>query len=138
CVAALREGRSRPMVPSTKPLAQKLGLKPNGRLRVLEAPAGFDVGPLPAGASLVDGPADAVLLFAEDAAAVERLAPEAFASIGPDGLLWGAYRKGGAGLNRDRGWEPVYAAGWEGIAIVAIDDTWSALRFRPAEKVGRR
>jgi hypothetical protein len=27
-------------------------------------------------------------------------------------------------------------ADWEGVAICAIDDTWSALRFRPAADVG--
>jgi hypothetical protein len=27
---------------------------------------------------------------------------------------------------------------WEAVSIVAIDDVWSALRFRPASEVGSR
>ncbi|GAA2713463.1 hypothetical protein GCM10009865_41090 [Aeromicrobium ponti] len=39
-------------------------------------------------------------------------------------------------LTRDEGWEPVKEAGYTGIASVAIDETWSAMRFRPAKEVG--
>jgi hypothetical protein len=43
------------------------------------------------------------------------------------------YRKGPAAdpaLNRDRGWDAVFAAGLEPVRQVAIDAAWSALRFR--------
>jgi len=29
-------------------------------------------------------------------------------------------------------------AGWQAVSIVAIDEVWSALRFRPADQVGSR
>lgn len=38
-------------------------------------------------------------------------------------------------ISRDAGWDAVHAAGWEGVAMVAIDDTWSAMRFRPSADV---
>jgi len=84
---------------------------------------------------------DYVQLFATDVAELEKLAPAALRAVKPDGLLWCCYPKGTAkiktDLNRDRGWDIVTAAGWEGIAIVSIDDTWSALRFRPLAVVGK-
>lgn len=84
---------------------------------------------------------DYVQLFATDVAELDRLAPAALRAVKPDGLLWCCYPKGTAkiktDLNRDRGWDIVTAAGWEGIAIVSIDDTWSALRFRPLAVVGK-
>lgn len=39
-------------------------------------------------------------------------------------------------ISRDVGWDAVKKTDWEGVAIVAIDDTWSALRFRPVAEVG--
>jgi hypothetical protein len=56
------------------------------------------------------GDADAVLVFADSPADVERLAPTVLAAVRPTGSIWGAYRKGGPALNRDRGWEPFLAA----------------------------
>ena len=50
------------------------------------------------------------------------------------------YPKGGAkagtDLNRDVLWQLVGPRGWTGVSLVAIDDTWSAMRFRPSDKVG--
>ena len=43
----------------------------------------------------------------------------------------------GLELNRDRLFEAVKPGGWLGIRMVALDETWSAMRFRPAEKVGK-
>jgi len=35
--------------------------------------------------------------------------------------------------DRDSGWNVLGAAGFEGVRMVAIDEDWSALRFRRAE-----
>ncbi|AWB45682.1 hypothetical protein DCC85_16730 [Paenibacillus sp. CAA11] len=81
-----------------------------------------------------------VLFFAANAQDVSRLAPMAAKAVKPDGLLWAAYPKGGAkagtDLNRDKGWEPMNAAGREGIALIAVDAVWSAMRFRPIGEGG--
>jgi uncharacterized protein YbdZ (MbtH family) len=52
-----------------------------------------------------------------------------------------AYQKGGSskeasGVNRDRGWDTVEESGYRRVSQVAIDEKWSALRFRNARHVG--
>jgi hypothetical protein len=121
------------------PLAKKLQLKPGHQLLLVNAPPGFaaQLAPLPDAAQLVavgTGPADVVLCFAPTSGELAERAPGALVAVTPDGLLWFAYPKGSSGvptdLNRDAGWEPVTAAGWEPVRQIAVDDTWSAVRFR--------
>jgi hypothetical protein len=55
-----------------------------------------------------------------------------------DAILWFAYPKGTSkryrcDFNRDSGWDALGAAGFEGVRLVAIDEDWSALRFRRVE-----
>jgi hypothetical protein len=38
-------------------------------------------------------------------------------------------------LTRERGWDGLKELGLEPVAQIAVDDTWSALRFRPSERV---
>jgi uncharacterized protein YbdZ (MbtH family) len=38
-------------------------------------------------------------------------------------------------INRDAGWDIVFQAGLRPVTQVAINHIWSALRFRPLEKV---
>jgi hypothetical protein len=57
-----------------------------------------------------------------------------------DGVLWFAYPKGSSKkykceFNRDNGWSELGKLGWEGVRMVAIDEDWSALRFRKAEHI---
>jgi hypothetical protein len=57
-------------------------------------------------------------------------------------MLWIAYPKKSAkvdtDLTRDVGWSVIEGAGVVGVAVVSIDATWSALRFRPAGDVVSR
>ncbi|BAU43406.1 DUF3052 family protein [Leptolyngbya sp. O-77] len=61
-------------------------------------------------------------------------------ALKPGGLLWFAYPKKSSGVKTDitpdMGWDAVTQAGLKGVAQVAIDETWLALRFRPVEEVG--
>ena len=41
-------------------------------------------------------------------------------------------------LNRDNGWDILRTAGYETVRAVAIDDDWSALRFRKTECIKSR
>ncbi|MBD2700241.1 hypothetical protein IC229_06320 [Spirosoma sp. BT702] len=57
-----------------------------------------------------------------------------------DGLLWLAYPKGSSkkykcDFNRDTGWAALGKLGFEPVRMVAIDEDWSALRFRRVEYV---
>jgi len=71
-----------------------------------------------------------------------RKGPKAIAAVKDGGLLWIAYPKKSSGvstdLTRDVGWKVIEDAGWGGVAQVAIDDTWSALRFKPEAAVARK
>jgi len=55
-------------------------------------------------------------------------------------LLWIAYPKQSSGIktdvNRDILWQLSLQTGLRPVTQIAIDETWSALRFRPAERVG--
>jgi hypothetical protein len=58
-----------------------------------------------------------------------------------DVVLWFAYPKGtskrvASEINRDMGWESLQSAGFETVRLVAVDEDWSALRFRRAAHVG--
>ena len=126
------------------PLVKKLQLKPGLRVLFLNPPTGYvaSLGPMPVGVVSVDGPVgtlDFVQLFVRDCAELTALAPAALAAIKPDGVLWIAYPKQSAkvktDITRDRGWEPVTAAGLRPVTQIAIDETWSALRWRPIELV---
>jgi hypothetical protein len=56
-------------------------------------------------------------------------------SFDVDGYLWLCYPKGTSkkyksDINRDKSWELFKPYDFEAVTIVAIDDDWSALRFR--------
>ena len=55
-----------------------------------------------------------------------------------DAVLWFAYPKGTSknyqcDFNRDTGWNVLRGADFDSVRAVAIDDDWSALRFRRVE-----
>jgi hypothetical protein len=127
-------------------LAKKLLIKAGMRGVVLNAPSGYAamLESLPDGFDLRDKAVpglDFVQVFIRDRGELDRLAPEAVNSVKPDGLLWVCYLKGGkkAGtdLNRDSLWEAMAPYGVTGVSLVALDAAWSAMRFRPADKVGQ-
>jgi hypothetical protein len=127
------------------PLARKLLIKPGNRLLVLNAPADWleRLGPLPEGVEVAQGesgPADVVHLFVARKAEVDANAAAAMAATRPGGVLWASYPKRTAkvatDLTRDVGWEAFSAAGWRPVTQIAVDDVWSALRFRPVGEVG--
>jgi hypothetical protein len=126
-------------------LLQKLQLKAGQRLVVLSAPEGYAerLAVELTGVELRQQSADAaeaVLLFASSLAEAERLMPEGIRAAKEDGLLWVAYPKGSSGIktdiNRDTLWRASEFTGWRPVRQVAMDEVWSAIRFRPAERVG--
>ena len=128
-------------------LARKLLIKPDQRVLVWEAPAGFieSLIPLPAGAHLLteaDGDFDLVLAFCQNRARVVENTRLVLTSLRPRGVLWMIYPKRGKGIqtdiNRDTGWDSLVEVGWQAIANVAVDETWSALRFKPLADIPSR
>jgi len=62
-------------------------------------------------------------------------------NIEPDSVLWFAYPKGTSKIKTDINRDTIRVTGEEfgitTVTAIAIDDTWSALRFRPIDKVGK-
>lgn len=123
-------------------LLKKLQIKPGMRLLVRHAPDSFlqDIAPLPEGSTLdttaAAPPYDYVLLFALNSDVLNAEGPAALATAKPDALLWIAYPKKSSGvetdLSRDESWQIMSDAGFRPVMQVAVDETWSALRFRPS------
>jgi hypothetical protein len=111
-------------------LAEKLQLKPDQTIRVVGRPTDVDLGDIPTGSDAA-GP---LLVFASSSAALPAHLADIVASAKADRLTWVAYPKAGAlgtDLNRDRLAAILTAEGTQPVRQVALDDTWSALRFRP-------
>jgi hypothetical protein len=121
-------------------LAQKFQIKPGHSLLMLNTPDGY-AGMLDNAEQTRSGDAtyDFVVAFVKSQSDVDALAPQALAAVKAGGGLWFAYPKKSSGIktdiHRDAGWDAVQAAGWDGVRQIAIDDTWSALRFRPTHEI---
>jgi len=131
---------------SVTPLAKKLRLLPNQRIMFVNPPAGYveSLADLPEGVPAVplsESQVDFVQLFVKDIAELEEFGPGAIKSIKYDGILWVCYPKKSSkvttDISRDVGWEIMVQFGLRPVTQVSIDQTWSALRFRPAEQVGK-
>ncbi|ELR71510.1 hypothetical protein C900_02573 [Fulvivirga imtechensis AK7] len=78
---------------------------------------------------------DFVLVFVKSIAEVDAVVPDIDKKLKGDGIVWFAYPKGTSkkykvNINRDNGWQSLGKYGYEGVRAVAIDEDWSALRFR--------
>lgn len=128
-------------------LSKKLHIQPGQRLLILKAPQGHieGLGPLPEGAELAETPEgtfEFVHLFVKNVDELERLGPVAIEAVKHDGLLRISYPKCSSkvetDLSRDVGWDVVAQAGLRPVTQISVDDTWSALRFRPVDRVGKK
>ena len=128
------------------PLFHKLNLKAQREIVVFNAPASFE--PELArldGVKVLRNPkrlagVQFALAFATQQAELDRLSKILAAGAEGDALLWFAYPKGTSkrytcDFNRDTGWQMIRKAGFESVRQVAIDEDWSALRFRRLQYV---
>ncbi len=62
-------------------------------------------------------------------------------NIEPDSVLWFAYPKGTSKVKTDINRDTIRVTGEEfgitTVSAISIDETWSALRFRPMDRVGK-
>jgi len=121
----------------------KLNLKDQTEIVVLNAPASFE----PELKSLKGvtvrrdargGDIDFSLAFVMTQKEVDTLAPQVAKKAKGDAIVWFAYPKGSSKkyksqINRDNGWAVMGDAGFEPVRMVAIDEDWSAVRFRRVE-----
>lgn len=129
------------------PLFKKLNYKDQKEIVILNAPAGLK--------PVMDEMANVttlsqklpkekklhfVLAFVTKQSEVDELAHRIGETLEGDGIVWFAYPKGTSKkykceFNRDTGWQTLGSLGFEGVRMVAVDEDWSALRFRKAEYI---
>lgn len=125
---------------------KKLNLGGQAVIRVLDAPDSFEQEL--AKLSGVDvkralGPNDRTtfaLAFVQTQQALDTASARMTRAADGDAILWIAYPKGTSKhyrceFNRDSGWTVLGGAGFEPVRQVAIDEDWSALRFRRVEHI---
>lgn len=129
------------------PIFKKLNYKDQKVIHVFNAPTSFlhpveDMQYLAEFRSVLspDEKASFILAFVTQQSEINELVPTFAKALEGDGVLWLAYPKGTSknykcDFNRDTGWEILGEYGFEGVRQVAIDDDWSALRFRRAEYI---
>jgi hypothetical protein len=120
--------------------AAKLQMKSGHRVLLMHPPEGYPeaLAPLPERVEIVTGmepPVSLVLLFVDQRAVLDAALPQVIPLLDGSTLFWIAYRKGGSkagtDLNRDRLWEALVPWNWSPVTLIALDDRWSAMRFRP-------
>ena len=82
------------------------------------------------------------LAFVTRRSEVDRLAPLIAKRARGDAIVWFAYPKGTSkkytcDFNRDTGWASLKKLGFDTVRAAAIDEDWTALRFRRKEFIKR-
>ena len=137
------------MDPVVTDLLKKLNVKEQKSVFVLSAPDEFK--PILSQwqahlTVLVDPPSEScpfVLIFARDHAQLEEIKPILKGTMDPSGLIWVAYPKKSSkryksDLSRDDFWDAFKDLGLEPVRQIALDEDWSALRFKPGSQIKRK
>jgi len=123
---------------------EKLNLRDQREILVVGAPSSFEpelqrlTGIKVQRAMPKSGRVDFALVFATEQDEVDKAAGALANLTQGDAIVWFAYPKGSSkryqcSFNRDTGWKALGKAGFEPVRQVAIDEDWSALRFRRVE-----
>jgi hypothetical protein len=125
-------------------LAKKLQIKPHSRWLLYNAPVSYldSLLPLPDGVELLfntPGDFDGVQLFVTNStgllAELKIIAP----LLKPDSIFWIIYPKKTSKITTDLemmgSWGEPAVYGLRPVASAAVNETWTALRFRPADQV---
>ena len=122
---------------SGTPLHRKLGIKHDSRMLLVAAPPEFAVPDLPPGATVhtraVGSSYDVVLAFCPDRARLEKRFAALTDRLTTAGALWIAWPKRASGVATDLDENVVREAGLDtglvDVKVIAIDSTWSGLKF---------
>jgi hypothetical protein len=123
------------------PLFTKLNLKDCVDILVVDAPKAFEAELARLDGVTIHRDVNRIrtfrfaLAFASRKAEVDRLSAILAGKADGDAILWFAYPKGTSrkftcDFNRDTGWDVLRSAGFDTVRQVAVDEDWSALRFR--------
>ena len=126
-------------MPSTRPLPEKLFIREDYDVVVLNAPRDYKarLTPLPRGVSVHDrlGPShNLIQLFVKTKDELQEKLPPLIDHLKGDGWLWVSYPKGSSrvktDINRDSIWEYAVTLGLKAVHQISLDETWSSIRFR--------
>ncbi|MCO5948121.1 YdeI/OmpD-associated family protein [Mucilaginibacter flavidus] len=122
------------------PVAKKLLIKPGKNWLFYNAPEDYlaVLEPLPEGAAAnfsTDGEFDGVQLFVQNSGELIDSLKTIMPILKPDTVFWVTYPKKSSGIPSDlemmSSWDELDRYGYNGVAAAAINDIWTALRFRP-------
>jgi hypothetical protein len=118
-------------------LLKKLRYK-EGPALVLNTPEGFDIGF--ESSSALEGTYGFVLLFVNNSEEVREWVPKVVPVLTEDPVYWIIYPKQSSKVKSDLNRDKLFAlvqeiSDYRAVSNVAVDDKWSALRFRPTSKV---
>ncbi len=129
------------------PLFKKLNFKDQERVVIVNSPSSFEneLDEISKFTEIEKDPSkvliiDFALIFVLTQDQIDNAIELNFAKLQGDAILWFCYPKGTSkkykcDFNRDTGWETLGNYNLEGVRQVAIDEDWSALRFRKAEYI---
>jgi hypothetical protein len=115
-------------------LASKLQLKDGQRVEAVLSPEAVESALIGCLAEGDDQDGAALLVFVADRSILEERRTEIVESAASDRLTWVSYPKSGqlgTDLNRDAVAALLSTGGIQPVRQVAVNDVWSALRFRP-------
>jgi hypothetical protein len=124
---------------SDKSITQKLFIKPGNKVLLVNPPAGYlaQMGELPEGATLFSDTSslvEVIQLFVADRTELEAQLPRLKELLAQKGMIWVTYYKGTSKVKTDINRDTINAyaqtIGLEGVAMISIDDDWSALRLK--------
>ncbi|MDB5142411.1 MAG: YdeI/OmpD-associated family protein [Mucilaginibacter sp.] len=122
------------------PLAKKLQVKPGKRWLLFNAPVNYlaSLEPLPDGTTVAyeaKGNFDGVQLFVKNSTELAAGLKVISSVLSSDTILWIIYPKKSSGIESDlemmSGWDEPAKYGLRSVAAAAVNETWTALRFRP-------
>ena len=123
---------------SKRSLVEKLGIKPNSAIAILNAPAGFDstLGPLPDGVvirSKISQPLQFIHAFFLKSTKLDLQFPKLKKALAQSGALWISWPKRAAKIETDLTDNVVREIGLRhglvDIKVCAVDEVWSGLKF---------
>ncbi len=124
---------------SDKPIVQRLFIKPGDRFLLLNPPPGYQeiLGALPMGTLLLGTSnqwVNVIQIFVANRAELEARLPQLKQLLAPRGIIWVTYHKGTSkvktDINRDTINAYALSIGLTGVAMISIDEDWSALRLK--------
>jgi hypothetical protein len=122
-----------------KSIVQKLFIKPGDQFLLINPPAEYlaQIGELPDGALILSDSSclvEIIQLFIANRVELETQLPRLKELMAPKGMIWITYHKGTSkvktDVNRDTINAYAHTIGLEGVAMISIDDDWSALRLK--------